>query len=117
MNFDTEAAMIESTNSLDTEPVPAPDGDGTALAQPDSPTRIPARRRKADADAAMVTPVTLDLSNRVIEHFQSAGDEWRGLINESLNLIVNRHVSREAKKRARLRARSAVKRRPPLAPA
>ena len=109
--------MINSTNSLDTEPAPEPDGDGAALAQTHSPARVPARRRKAEADAAMVTPVTLELSNRVIEHFQSAGDDWRVLVNESLNLVVNRHVSREAKQRARLRARSVVKRRPPLAPA
>jgi len=81
---------------------PPPDGEA-----------IPARRRKAAAEAEIVTLVTLPLSNRVIEYFQADGEDWQGRINEALNLIVNRHQAREAKKRARLRARNSVRRRPP----
>ncbi|MFI5407705.1 hypothetical protein [Kaistia sp. UC242_56] len=105
--------MSSSTKSSDFETVPAPDGAGTDLFPLPNGEAIPARRRKAAAEAEIVTVVTLPLSNRVIDYFGSDGGDWRARVNESLNLIVNRHQAREAKKRARLRARNSVRRRPP----
>lgn len=105
--------MSSSTKSSDFESVPPPDGAGTDMSPLPDGEAIPARRRKAAAEAEIVTLVTLPLSNRVIEYFQADGDDWQGRINEALNLIVNRHQAREAKKRARLRARNSVRRRPP----
>ncbi|WEK50664.1 MAG: BrnA antitoxin family protein [Candidatus Kaistia colombiensis] len=107
--------MSSSTKSSDFEPVSVPDGGGAELfSQPDGQAN-PARRRKAAAEAESVATVTLPLSHRVIEYFQAEGDDWLARINESLNLIVNRHIAREAKKRARLRARTSARRRAPRA--
>jgi len=104
--------MSSSTKSSDFEPVSVSDDAATELFAPSNPEPAPARRRKAAAEAEAVSVVTLALSNRVIEYFQGEGDDWQALVNESLNLIVNRHVAREAKKRARLRARTSARRRP-----
>lgn len=92
------------------QPIPASaaDGDGATAAPP--PVR---RRRQGGSDGTASTPITLALSDRVLEFFKGEGGDWQARINEALNVLVNRQQAREAKKRARLRARSAVKRRPP----
>ena len=107
--------MSSSTKSSNSDPALEPDGAETEPFVPTDREKVPARRRKAAAEAEIVTIVTLPLSNRVIEYFQGAGEGWQGRVNDQLNLIVNRHIAREAKKRARLRARNSVRRRPPSA--
>lgn len=107
--------MSNTTKSSDFEPLLDPDDAGIEPLPPARATAVPARRRKATADAEIVTMVTLALSDRVIEYFQAVGDNWQAGVNEALNMIVNRHMAREAKKRARLRARNSVRRRQPRA--
>ena len=107
--------MSSSTKSSDFEPLSVSDGAATELFAPSTAESVPVRRRKAAAEAEAVTVVTLALSNRVLEYFQGEGEDWQALVNEALNLIVNRHVAREAKKRARLRARTSARRRPAAA--
>lgn len=107
--------MSNTTKSSDFEPLLDPDDAGIELLPPARGLAVPARRRKAAADAEIVTMVTLALSDRVIEYFQANGENWQADVNEALNMIVNRHMAREAKKRARLRARNSVRRRQPRA--
>lgn len=107
--------MSNTTKSSDFEPLLDPDDAGIEPLALVGAATVPARRRKAAADAEIVTMVTLALSDRVIEYFQTNGGNWQAEVNEALNTIVNRHMAREAKKRARLRARNSVRRRPPSA--